>query len=121
MPGLAADRFVGSIAYADGQFDDARYNLALSTPSLKPAAMLSITRAYRVPKDANGKLETAAAEDQFSQHRFTLRATRFINATGPAPTPFANSQRRGSPQRCASAKARTWFCRWMFFRPMTPC
>jgi glycerol-3-phosphate dehydrogenase len=29
MPGLAPDRFIGSIAYADGQFDDARYNLAL--------------------------------------------------------------------------------------------
>jgi glycerol-3-phosphate dehydrogenase len=29
MPGLNAEGLLGSVAYADGQFDDARYNLAL--------------------------------------------------------------------------------------------
>lgn len=29
MPGLNADRSIGSVAYSDGQFDDARYNIAL--------------------------------------------------------------------------------------------
>src|SRR5215468_1415376 len=29
MPGLNADGLIGSVAYFDGQFDDARYNIAL--------------------------------------------------------------------------------------------
>src|SRR5580698_339341 len=30
MPGLKADGLVGSVAYGDGQFDDARFNIALA-------------------------------------------------------------------------------------------
>jgi glycerol-3-phosphate dehydrogenase len=29
MPNLRAENLVGAVAYADGQFDDARYDLAL--------------------------------------------------------------------------------------------
>ncbi|MGB6843855.1 MAG: FAD-dependent oxidoreductase [Candidatus Acidiferrales bacterium] len=105
MPSLAPDRFVGSIAYADGQFDDARYNLALINSFVEAGGeALNYARVIAFTKDANGKLETVAAEDQFSQQRFTLRATRFINATGPRSDTIRQLATPGVPQRMRLSK-----------------
>jgi glycerol-3-phosphate dehydrogenase len=84
MPGLASGHLLGSIAYADGQFDDARYNIALvNTFSEAGGVAVNYCRVISFAKDENGKLVGAEVEDQFSRERFTIRARRFVNATGP--------------------------------------
>jgi glycerol-3-phosphate dehydrogenase len=84
MPGLAPGRLLGSIAYADGQFDDARYNLALINSLVESGGTaLNYARVVGFTKDAVGRLETAEVEDQFSGKRFAVSAARFVNATGP--------------------------------------
>jgi glycerol-3-phosphate dehydrogenase len=84
MPGLAPGNLLGSIAYADGQFDDARYNIALiNSFSEAGGVAMNYCRVISFVKDENGKLAGAEVEDQFSKERFTIRARRFVNATGP--------------------------------------
>ncbi|MGA8037038.1 MAG: FAD-dependent oxidoreductase [Candidatus Acidiferrales bacterium] len=105
MPGLARDRFIGSIAYADGQFDDGRYNMALIHSLVEAGGeALNYARVVSFTKDANGKLETAEVEDQFSKERFVIRATRFVNATGPGSDLIRRLARPGTPTRMRLSK-----------------
>ena len=83
MPGLNRGGLIGSIVYADGQFDDARYNIGLvNTFVAAGGEVLNYARAVAFTKDANGYLESVEIEDQWSKTSFTVRATRFVNATG---------------------------------------
>ncbi len=105
MPGLAPDHLVGSIAYADGQFDDARYNMGLiNTFVAAGGEPLNYARVVGFAKDANGKLQTAEAEDQLTKQRFTIRAQRFVNATGPAADTIRNLATPGIPTRMRLSK-----------------
>jgi glycerol-3-phosphate dehydrogenase len=84
MPGLARDRFIGSIAYADGQFDDARYNIALINTFVESGGeALNYAPVVGLRKDSRGKIDAVEVEDGWSKNRFTVRASRFVNATGP--------------------------------------
>jgi glycerol-3-phosphate dehydrogenase len=84
IPALAADRMVGSVAYTDGQFDDARYNITLvKTFAAAGGEALNYARVVAFKKAKNGKIEAAEVEDQISRRRFEVRARAFINATGP--------------------------------------
>jgi glycerol-3-phosphate dehydrogenase len=105
MPGLAPERLLGSIAYADGQFDDARYDLALIN-SLVEAGGIAVNHARVVAfsKDAVGKLQSAEVEDQFSGKRFTVRASRFVNATGPGSDAVRGLAKPGVPARMRLSK-----------------
>jgi glycerol-3-phosphate dehydrogenase len=102
MPGLAPGHLLGSIAYADGQFDDARYNMAVINSFAEAGGVaVNYCRVISFAKDESGKLKTAEVEDQFSKQRFTVHARRFVNATGPhadsirgLATPGANPRMR---------------------------
>ena len=84
MPGLAPNKFIGSIAYADGQFDDGRYNVGLINTFVEVGGeVLNYARVSSFTTDSAGKLKSAEAEDRFSKTRFTIRASCFVNATGP--------------------------------------
>jgi glycerol-3-phosphate dehydrogenase len=84
MPGLAPNKFIGSIAYADGQFDDGRYNVGLINTFVEAGGeVLNYARVHGFTADVAGKLSAAEVEDRFSKTRFTIRASRFVNATGP--------------------------------------
>jgi glycerol-3-phosphate dehydrogenase len=84
MPTLAADRLVGSVAYTDGQFDDARYNITLvKTFAAAGGETLNYARVVAFEKAPDGKLTAAEVEDQLTRAHFTIRARAFINATGP--------------------------------------
>src|SRR5277367_626610 len=85
MPGLAPNHLLGSIAYADGQFDDTRYDLALINSFTAAGGIAAnYCRVVGFFKDENGKLVRAEIEDQISKRPFEVRASRFVNATGPA-------------------------------------
>jgi glycerol-3-phosphate dehydrogenase len=105
MPGLAPERLLGSIAYADGQFDDARYDLALIN-SLVDSGGIAVNHARVVAfsKGAAGKLQSAEVEDQFSGKRFTVRASRFVNATGPGSDAVRGLAKPGVPARMRLSK-----------------
>src|SRR5689334_25021105 len=64
MPELNAEGLLGSVAYADGQFDDARYNLALvQTFTLAGGNALNHARVTDFVRGANGKISGVIAKD----------------------------------------------------------
>jgi glycerol-3-phosphate dehydrogenase len=105
MPGLAPQRLLGSIAYADGQFDDGRYNMALVNSLVEAGGIaLNYARVVAFGKDAGGKLQGAEAEDRFSGKRFMVRAARFVNATGPGSDVVRGLARPGVARRMRLSK-----------------
>jgi glycerol-3-phosphate dehydrogenase len=105
MPGLAPDHLLGSIAYADGQFDDARYDLALINSFTEGGGIAAnYCRVVGFFRDENGKLVRAEVEDQISKSRFEVRASRFVNATGPAADTIRNLAKPGIPTRMRLSK-----------------
>jgi len=84
MPTLDPRHLAGAVAYSDGQFDDARYNIALVNTFVESGGeALNHARVTAFEKGADGKIAAVEVEDHFSGHHFTLRARSFINATGP--------------------------------------
>jgi glycerol-3-phosphate dehydrogenase len=84
MPGVKNKGLVGSVAYADGQFDDARYNLALVQSFAEAGgAALNYARVEGFGRDERGRLSNATVNDQISGERFSISAKTFVNATGP--------------------------------------
>lgn len=77
-------RLVGTIAYADGQFDDTRFNLSLVVTFTEAGGeALNHARVIGFNKGPDGKLAEAQLEDSLSRRRFTIKARVFVNATGP--------------------------------------
>jgi len=105
MPGLAPDHLIGSIAYADGQFDDARYDMGLiNTFVAAGGEALNYARVVGFMEDPSGKLQAAEVEDQWTKQRFAVRAQRFVNATGPAADTIRNLATPGIPTRMRLSK-----------------
>ncbi|HTU35283.1 MAG TPA: FAD-dependent oxidoreductase [Candidatus Acidoferrum sp.] len=91
IPALNPAGLVGAVAYTDGQFDDARYNIALiETFAEAGGEPLNYARVVGFSKDAGGKITAAEIEDTAPGRRFTIRAGAFLNATGA----FTDSVRR---------------------------
>ena len=84
MPMLKPARLAGTVAYGDGQFDDARFGMALiQSFSDEGGLPVNNTRVVGLEKDAGGRLTRAEVEDLISHRRFKLHARVFVNATGP--------------------------------------
>lgn len=84
MPALAKDGMVGSVVYTDGQFDDARYNIALvKTFAAAGGETLNYARVIAFQKEKSGKIEAVEVKDEIAGRQFTVCALAFINATGP--------------------------------------
>ena len=74
----------GAIAYADGQFDDARYAVALAQTFTEAGGeAVNHAKVVSLRKDVRGKVCEAEIEDQLSGGRSTIRARVFVNCTGP--------------------------------------
>jgi glycerol-3-phosphate dehydrogenase len=85
MPALRQDGLIGAVEYADGQFDDARYNLALTeTFDRNGGFALNYARVASLRKDSTGKLSGAQVTDQLTKQDFSINAKVVVNATGPA-------------------------------------
>jgi glycerol-3-phosphate dehydrogenase len=92
VPELASDRLVGAVAYTDGRFDDARYNLALvQTFAEAGGDTLNYARVIGFEKGRDGRLQAAQVEileECDSDGRRVIKhvavfARVFINASGP--------------------------------------
>jgi len=105
MPTLKKDDLVGSIAYADGQFNDARYNIALVKTFWESGGDASnYVRVTGFQKDAGGKIVAAEAEDQLSYKKFPIRARAFVNSTGPLADSLREFASPGIPPRMRLSK-----------------
>src|SRR5579864_7111611 len=84
MPELNPKGLVGSVAYADGQFDDARYNIALAqTFATAGGNTLNYAKVTDFLRGADGKLSGVVVKDQLTEATFSLKAKAIVNATGP--------------------------------------
>jgi glycerol-3-phosphate dehydrogenase len=84
MPMLNTEGLAGTVAYADGQFDDSRYNITLlETFSAAGGQAVNYVRVTGFEKDSAGKLTETKIEDRQSGEKYTIRAKVFVNATGP--------------------------------------
>jgi glycerol-3-phosphate dehydrogenase len=91
MPSLAASGLVGAVMYADGQFNDARYNITLvKTFAEAGGETLNYARVVAFERDAAGRLATAVVADKSSRRDFVVHARSFVNAAGP----YADNIRR---------------------------
>ncbi len=105
MPGLNPDHLVGAVAYTDGQFDDARYNMALvKTFAEAGGEALNYARVTGFEKGADGKLRSAQVEDRIAHRQFVVRARAFVNATGPWADTVREMATPGTPRRMRLSK-----------------
>jgi glycerol-3-phosphate dehydrogenase len=82
LPTVVSDRLAGGVEYFDGQFDDARYCLALAqTLESLGGVALNYATMVRLLK-TNGLVSGAAVRDEESGTEFEARARVVINATG---------------------------------------
>lgn len=83
LPGLRPQGLHGAVCYSDGQFDDARYDLALvETFTEAGGVALNYARVSSLLHDAAGKLASATVRDEISGEGFSVTAKKFVNATG---------------------------------------
>jgi glycerol-3-phosphate dehydrogenase len=84
MPGLNQKGLIGGVAYADGQFDDARYNMMLvQSFTVAGGDALNHARVTDLRRDANRKLSGVVVKDQLTGQTFAADAKVIVNATGP--------------------------------------
>jgi glycerol-3-phosphate dehydrogenase len=84
MPAMQSKDLIGAVAYADGQFDDARYAIALlETFDGAGGAAVNYARVTAFEKRADGAIAAAMVTDQVSKQTFRIAARSFVNATGP--------------------------------------
>lgn len=85
LPNLRGDGLCGAIAYSDGQFDDARYDLSLVKSFTEAGGgALNYARVTGFSRDAAGRLVAATARDELAKDEFNIRARVFVNAAGSA-------------------------------------
>ena len=105
MPMLKPDRLVGTVGYADGQFDDARFGMALIQSFSDEGGMaVNYTRVVGLEKDAGGRLNRAELEDVISKRKFKLKARAFVNATGPFSDHIRGMAKPGIAPRLRQSK-----------------
>ena len=84
MPAMRTDNLAGAVAYADGQFDDARYALAtIETFCRAGGEAVNYARVKDFGRNSSGKIASATVVDQAAPGTFVVRARAFVNATGP--------------------------------------
>src|SRR5262250_118409 len=84
MPELNREGLVGSVAYADGHFDDARYNITLvQTFTEAGGNALNHAKVTDFLRDASGKLAGVVVRDELTNATFSVNANVLVNATGP--------------------------------------
>ena len=84
LPAMQHEKLVGAVAYADGQFDDARYGLAVvETFERAGGIALNYARVIGFGRDEAGKITSASVSDQMGRGTLEIEARAFVNATGP--------------------------------------
>src|SRR5580692_421323 len=105
MPELKQEGLIGSVEYADGQFDDSRYDLALvQTFSHAGGSALNYARVTAFERAPGGKLSGVSVTDQLSGETFSVQAKLFVNATGPFTDAIRTMATPSVPKRMRLSK-----------------
>nr|WP_290224938.1 FAD-dependent oxidoreductase [Trichocoleus desertorum] len=83
LPMLRSKRLWGGVLYYDGQFNDARLNVALALTAAESGAVVANHIEVVALNQANGKLCGATVRDRLSGDSWEIVAKVVINATGP--------------------------------------
>jgi glycerol-3-phosphate dehydrogenase len=84
LPNLKPDGLFGSVAYADGQFEDARYGMALVMSFVNAGGVaLNYLRVTGFQQDENGTISGIAMKDSIGGVAVSARTRAVVNATGP--------------------------------------
>jgi glycerol-3-phosphate dehydrogenase len=90
FPMLRRQGLRGAVLYHDGQFDDARMNVALALTAAREDAVLANHVAVTGLLKSKGRIAGASVRDQITREEWEIEARVVINATGP----FADEIRR---------------------------
>ena len=77
-----------AVLYYDGQLNDARYALALAHSADEAGAAVVNYMAVTGFVKQDGRIQAATVGDQLTGETFTIRATVFLNCTGPFADPI---------------------------------
>ncbi len=83
FPQLREEGLRGGVVYYDGQFDDARMNLALAISAAERGAIIATHTNVTALHEEGGRLVGATVEDTFGGGPFEVRARVVVNAAGP--------------------------------------
>jgi len=83
FPLLKSAHLKGSVLYADGQFDDARMNVAIALTAREEGAVLLNHAGVESLLKQEGKISGARVKDLLSGEKFSVKAKVVINAAGP--------------------------------------
>lgn len=90
FPFVNPDGLKGSVAYQDGQFDDARFNLELALTAAQQGAVVLNHVQVTALRKQNGRLMGAVVQDRLGGGTVEVAARVVVNATGP----FSDAIRR---------------------------
>ncbi len=82
-PQLKAEGLKGAVVYTDGQFDDARMNLAIVLTAIEAGAVALNHAEVTGFLLEEGKIVGAEVRDRLGGGTFAVRAKMVVNATGP--------------------------------------
>lgn len=83
FPMLKQEGLRGGVLYYDGQFDDARMNVALALTAEREGAAVANHAEVTGLLNENGRLTGATVRDTLTGSSFAVRARVVVNATGP--------------------------------------
>jgi len=83
FPMLRQQGLRGGVLYYDGQFDDARMNVAIALTAAQQGAAIANYVAVEDLLQENGRVRGARLHDRLSGDRFDVAARAVVNATGP--------------------------------------
>jgi len=90
FPMLKHQGLRGGVLYYDGQFDDARMNVAIGLTAAREGAVVANYVAVEDLLQRGGRVSGASLFDRLTGERFEVPARAVVNATGP----FTDSVRR---------------------------
>lgn len=82
IPGMASKNLKGGISYVDGQFDDARFNIALVQTAVQSGGVALNYVEHLSFVKADGKISGVIAQDRQTGAVGEVRAKVVVNATG---------------------------------------
>jgi glycerol-3-phosphate dehydrogenase len=82
FPRLRRRGLKGGVAYYDGQFDDARMNIALVQTAAREGAMVANRLEAVALNESKGRLSGARLRDVIRGKAFNVRCRAIVNATG---------------------------------------
>ncbi len=83
FPQLHSEGLVGGVEYYDGQFDDARMNVAVVLTALREGAVCANYVEVTGLIKEGGRVRGAEVHDRIAGEGFEVRARTVVNATGP--------------------------------------